>query len=50
MLRTFAESGEGLILLEKCRILSMKPSEVLELQENEDDFLTHAIIKRGRRE
>jgi len=33
------------MILEKCRILSMKPSDVLDLPEDEDDFLTHAIIK-----
>ena len=48
MFATFAESNEGMLLFEKCKVLSMRPSDVLELTEEEDLFLTHAIIKGSK--
>jgi len=36
------------MVLEKCRILGASPGEVMNLPENEDDFLTHAINKWRR--
>jgi hypothetical protein len=44
--RTFAESGEGQVLLEKCNFLGKMPREVLELTEAEDEFITRALEKR----
>jgi len=36
------------MLLEKCRVLSMRPKDVMNLPEHEDAFLTFAILKRGK--
>ena len=44
--RTFAKSGEGQVLLEKCKVLGMRPSEVLALPAIEDTFLSYAIMKK----
>lgn len=36
------------MLLEKCKMLGMRPRDVMRLPENEDAFLTFAILKRSK--
>ena len=46
----FADSNEGQMLLEKCKICGKTPSEIMNLPESEDTFLTYAISKKYTRE
>lgn len=49
-LRTFAESAEGLMILEKCKVCGMSPTEVMNLSDIEDLFLTYAINESRKQE
>ena len=49
-LRTFAESDEGLMILEKCKMCGMSPTEVMNLPDVDDLFLTYAINQSRRKD